>query len=187
MADLKVALEDFASDSDAGQSARTSALARATRPWRWAWAALIPVLLAVAYVTWQATRTPNSPTPLRALPLTSLHGTVRNPSFAPDGERVAFAWSGPRQDNPDIYVQQIGAGSPLRLTTDPGDDYSPVWSPDGRSIAFLRRQADSRLSELRLVPPLGGPNGPHRDSAARSVSPYRDARMVSGLDLRRGH
>ena len=54
-------------------------------------------------------------------------------------------------------MQQIGAGSPLRLTTDPSNDYNPVWSPDGRSIAFLRRQSEAGKSELRLIPPLGGP------------------------------
>ena len=47
-------------------------------------------------------------------------------------------WTGPKQDNQDIYVQMIGSGSPLRLTTDPRSDYNPVWSPDGRWIAFLR-------------------------------------------------
>ena len=91
------------------------------------------------------------------MPLTTLPGVQRYPSFSPDGNHVAFTWTGPKQDNPDIYVQQIGAGSPLRLTTDPGNDYNPVWSPDGRWIAFLRSQSEAGKSELRLIPPLGGP------------------------------
>jgi eukaryotic-like serine/threonine-protein kinase len=155
MADLKVALEDLAEDSAAGRLAQTSA-PRAARSWRWAWAAAIPVLLAVAYVAWRAAPSPGGAT-LKAVPLTSLPGVVRHPSFSPDGNHVAFTWTGPKQDNPDVYVQQIGAGSPLRLTTDAGNDSSPVWSPDGRSIAFLRQQPE-RLIELRLIPPLGGPD-----------------------------
>ena len=82
---------------------------------------------------------------------------TRSPSFSPDGNQVAFGWTGPAGNNPDIYVQQIGAGSPLRLTTNPGNDYSPMWSPDGRWIAFLRGEGEGRPHELRLVPPLGGP------------------------------
>ena len=156
MADLKVALEDLAADSAAGPQARPLAAWAASRR-RWAWAALAPVLLAAAYFGWRAWRAPESTEPLRAVPLTSLPGVARYPSFSPDGNHVAFTWNGPKQDNPDIYVQQIGAGAPLRLTTDPRNDHSPVWSPDGRSIAFLRRQPEADKSELRLVPPLGGP------------------------------
>jgi eukaryotic-like serine/threonine-protein kinase len=96
--------------------------------------------------------------PLRAVPLTSLPGVERHPSFSPDGNQVVFTWNGPRQENFDIYVHQIGAGSePLRLTTDSRNDYSPTWSPDGRWIAFLRGDVQGGRSELRLVPPLGGP------------------------------
>jgi len=54
----------------------------------------------------------------------------------------------------------IGSGSPLRLTTDPLNDYNPVWSPDGRWIAFFRGQPPAptgvRNRELRLIHPLGG-------------------------------
>jgi Tol biopolymer transport system component len=123
---------------------------------RWAWAALLPVLLAGGFFTWRAWRTPESVEPLRAVPLTTLPGVERYPSFSPDGNHVAFTWTGDKQENPDIYVQQIGAGSPLRLTTDLSNDYDPVWSPDGRWIAFLRSQSEAGRSELRLIPPLGG-------------------------------
>ncbi len=94
--------------------------------------------------------------PASALPLTSLSGVVRAPSLSPDGTHVVFSWTGAKQDNPDLYVQQIGAGSPLRLTTDPGNDYSPSWSPDGRTIAFLRREPVGGTSDVRLIAPLGG-------------------------------
>jgi Tol biopolymer transport system component len=119
-------------------------------------AALVAVVMGTGYVGWRASRAPERTEPLRAVPLTTVPGVQRYPSFSPDGNYVAFTWTGPRQDNPDVYVQQIGSGSPLRLTTDRGNDYNPVWSPDGRLIAFLRRQSDEE-SELRLIPPLGGP------------------------------
>ena len=56
MADLKVALEDLSEESAAGQPAQSPAR-RAARRWRWAWAALVPVLLAGAYFVWQARAT----------------------------------------------------------------------------------------------------------------------------------
>ena len=70
--------------------------------------------------------------------------------------QVALSWSGPPRDNQDIYVQQIGAGAPLRLTTNPANDSSPAWSPDGRGIAYLRRLGTTTKHEVRVIPPLGG-------------------------------
>jgi Tol biopolymer transport system component/DNA-binding winged helix-turn-helix (wHTH) protein len=116
--------------------------------------ALAGITIGIVRVTRPATE---SKEPLRAIPLTT-QGVARYPSFSPDGNYVAFSWNGLKQDNPDIYVQQIGApGPPFRLTTDPAIDYNPAWSPDGRWIAFLRRQSEAGNSELRLIPPLGGP------------------------------
>jgi eukaryotic-like serine/threonine-protein kinase len=151
MADLKVALEDIEKESSLGNQVQPVPLWR-----RWAWAGLLPALLVAGFLAWRAWRAPESTEPLRAVPLTTLPGLARYPSLSPDGNHVAFTWSGAKQDNPDIYVQQIGAGQPYRLTTDPSNDYNPVWSPDGRSIAFLRGQLQGK-SELRLIAPLGGP------------------------------
>ena len=69
---------------------------------------------------------------------------------------MAFAWNGEKQDNFDVYVMATRSGTPLRLTTNPADDLSPAWSPDGRMLAYLRRLNDDR-AELRIVAATGGP------------------------------
>ena len=173
MADLKIALEDLLTDSAAPQPALMPD-ARPSHPRRWIWIGLVPVVLAVAYAGWQAWQ-PRAPVEhMRAIPLTALPGVVRSPSFSPEGTHVAFAWSGPKRDNPDVWVQQIGAGAPHRVTTDPGNDYSPAWSPDGRSIAFLRQSGDSSRHELRVVPPLGG-----QDRKVTEIQPRGFLRQVT--------
>jgi serine/threonine protein kinase len=97
-----------------------------------------------------------SPTPLTITPFTRYIGHESHPSFSPDGNQVAFTWNGPQENNYDIYVKLIGTESILRLTTDPAADFLPAWSPDGRSIAFLRKLTDDKAG-LYLMPAIGGP------------------------------
>jgi Tol biopolymer transport system component len=42
--------------------------------------------------------------------------------------------------NADIYAVSTSGGSPTRLTSDPGADVVPVWSPDGEWIYFTSRR-----------------------------------------------
>jgi Tol biopolymer transport system component/tRNA A-37 threonylcarbamoyl transferase component Bud32 len=157
MADLKVALDDLVADSAATTPVQR-AVTRPALPWRWAWVVLIPAAIAAAYFSWSWLGRSDAPAaPMRAVPLVAVPGIKRFPSFSPDGNHVAFTWTGPGQNNQDVYVQQVGAGTELRLTTADAADSAPVWSPDGRAIAFLRQTPVARLQELRLVPPLGGP------------------------------
>jgi Tol biopolymer transport system component/DNA-binding winged helix-turn-helix (wHTH) protein len=123
---------------------------------RWLWLAVASALVAAVSFAALKQRAPTDAEPPRALPLTSLPGVVRSPSLSPDGSYVVFTWNGPKKDNPDLYVQQIGVSAPpFRLTSDPGNDYSASWSPDGRTIAFLRRGPAGR-SEVWRIAPLGG-------------------------------
>ncbi|MEO8131361.1 MAG: hypothetical protein ABI822_29975, partial [Bryobacteraceae bacterium] len=50
----------------------------------------------------------------------------------------------------------IGSGEPLRLTSDPAVDDAPVWSPDGRWIAFVRRNRTDPRGDVYVIPALGG-------------------------------
>ena len=55
---------------------------------------------------------------------------LRYPSISPDGKTVAFSYKG------DIYVVSAEGGEARQLTSNPAYDYSPVWSADGRTLAF---------------------------------------------------
>jgi serine/threonine protein kinase/Tol biopolymer transport system component len=152
MADVKVALEDV--EEESGSSPQVATASRGRRS-LWVLVALAALLVAGGYLAWRTLRGLDEPAP-RIVQLTTLPGSEKNPTIAPDGQQVAFTWSGPDQDNDDVYVQRIGSGEPLRLTRDPAVDFSPAWSPDGRWIAFLRGQVPG-TSELRMIAPLGGP------------------------------
>lgn len=55
---------------------------------------------------------------------------LRYCAISPDGSQIAFCYKG------DIYKVPVNGGRALQLTTHPGHDTRPVWSPDGKSIAF---------------------------------------------------
>ena len=95
--------------------------------------------------------------PMKVLPLTgSSGGSEYGPSFSPDGSMIAFTWNGPKGDNDDIYIKLIGSEPPRRLTVDPASDFHPVWSPDGRFIAFDRFKSVEEEATF-LISPFGGP------------------------------
>ncbi|MBX7218662.1 MAG: DPP IV N-terminal domain-containing protein [Blastocatellia bacterium] len=79
----------------------------------------------------------------RIFPLTGLSGKEDYPAFSPDGKLVAYTWDGGiTEGNRNIYVASPGNVAPRRLTTNRFEESKPVWSPDGRSLAFLRQDND---------------------------------------------
>ncbi len=70
-----------------------------------------------------------------------------NPTWSPDGRRIAFASD--RTDRRQLYLIDVRGGESEQLTT--GDD-SPgafAWSPDGREIALLMTDAKSDSAKAR--------------------------------------
>jgi Tol biopolymer transport system component len=58
------------------------------------------------------------------------------PRLSPDGRRMALQVFDPARGNPDIQVEDLRDGSLVRVTTAIGNDVLPVWSPDGRQLAY---------------------------------------------------
>ena len=61
------------------------------------------------------------------------------PRLSPDGSRVALAAAD--QEN-DIWMWDLAGNRPLtRLTSDPGIDLRPTWTPDGQRIVFASQRS----------------------------------------------
>jgi Tol biopolymer transport system component len=80
-------------------------------------------------------------------------GTLGNPTWSPDGTRIAFTvnygYSGG-----ELYVANAdGTGARRLLAHDGWDDIDPRWSPDGRYIAFAAgvNQLGTALHDIWLV------------------------------------
>ncbi len=110
--------------------------------------------IAVAVASYLVLQPKPAAPPQRLIPFTGLPGLKRQPSFSPEGSRIAFAWNGGEGESYSIYVKLVGAGAELRLTTTEGVDSSPTWSPDSRFIAFLRQLPSG--SAYYVIPALGG-------------------------------
>ena len=63
---------------------------------------------------------------------------LRYPALSPDGREIAFTYKGDIYTTykGDIYTVPVEGGRAVQLTTNPRHDTRPVWSPDGRYIAF---------------------------------------------------
>ncbi|MFP3220204.1 MAG: S41 family peptidase [Candidatus Marsarchaeota archaeon] len=67
------------------------------------------------------------------------------------GDRVLFT------SDDDIYEVSLSGGEAIRLTSDMGIAVKPKFSPDGKQIAFLRRQlGEEAVSEVYVMPSDGG-------------------------------
>ncbi|UHG90788.1 alpha/beta hydrolase family protein [Spirosoma oryzicola] len=73
-----------------------------------------------------------------------------SPVWSPDGSQLAFVSNRTddpdRNQNTDIYVIDARKGATMKqLTTWAGSDNSPVWSPDGKRIAYVRSTASGNF------------------------------------------
>ena len=100
--------------------------------------------------------------------LTENRKNDRQPSWSPDGKRIAF-YSDRKGDleNYEIYVMDANGGNQQRLTENRVNDGIPSWSPDSKRIAFYsNREGNTEIYVMDAdgANPQNLTNNPHGDA-----------------------
>ncbi|GIW88362.1 MAG: peptidase S9 [Isosphaeraceae bacterium] len=84
--------------------------------------------------------------------------SVSDPQVSPDGTLVAYVVTEvdreANKSNSSLWLVSTRGGEPKRLTTTPGTNTHPRWSPDGRTLAFVSNRSGS--NQIWLLPIDGG-------------------------------
>ena len=98
--------------------------------------------------------------------LTSGYYNESEPTFSPDGKKIAFisnhSQNPDKNENTDIFViDATPLSNAIQLTSWPGADVQPRWSPDGKSIAYLQSSSNQNFTMYghnyaAIIPAVGG-------------------------------
>ena len=80
-----------------------------------------------------------------------------DPRVSPDGQRLAFEAT---ENGDDLWVLDLRRGTTTRMTFDPGEDETPVWSPDGKWIAYSSSRAVSASASRSVLRRASDGTGP---------------------------
>lgn len=73
---------------------------------------------------------------------------LRNARISPNGQEIAFTYKG------DLYKVGVNGGQAVQLTTQGSYETAPVWSPDGRQLAFASDRKGN--FDVFVMPSTGG-------------------------------
>ena len=85
-----------------------------------------------------------------------LLGAIGNPDtytqvrLSPDERRASYERINPGGDS-DIWLVDLSSGIGSRFTADPANERDPVWSPDGRQVAFSSTRGANQDLYVRTV------------------------------------
>ena len=107
-------------------------------------------------------------------------------ALSPNGRRLALTRTDADSGNRDLWLMELATGVLTRFTSNPANDWRPIWSPDGEWIAFAsdrtpqssiwRKAANGNTPEEMIVPPVqsGGAFPQSWSPDGKSIAYYLD-------------
>ena len=96
--------------------------------------------------------------------VTTGNQVVVSHDLSPDGRWLTY--NSNLGGNANIYKLNLDGGAPVQITSAPGDEGGPVWSPDGTEIAFY-----DELGQIFVIPAEGGVATPLTKGTGSGVAP----------------
>jgi iron(II)-dependent oxidoreductase len=106
----------------------------------------------------------------KPIPLEGLEKAM-SPNWSPDGAKIAF--SGFHSGDFDIYIFDLNTKErKCIIQTKDVSEYNPVWSPDGKWLAFYSKRKEEGQFNLAIAP-----------SDAENLSQYQVGKQIDGVFL----
>ena len=107
-------------------------------------------------------------------------GIMANPMLSPDGQRVAVDVTDVKDKNVDVWVYDLPRHTYTRFTFDPAEETTPVWSHDGKTIAY-RSAAAGKIVRLKDANGLESDRGVGPPRTSSDFIPLSWTRDNSGI------
>ena len=114
--------------------------------------------------------------------------------LSPDGSRIAIGARDQRLGTSDVFIHEIARGLTRQLTSEPGTENTPGWTPDSLSVVYTAdrhgppnlhmRSIDGIGPEKELLPPSNsGPQSPGMFTSNGGTLVYVAANEKTGYDI----
>ena len=97
-------------------------------------------------------------------------GDLATVRLSPDGQRAALTINDPRLFTGDLWIQDLTRDTRTLFVSGPADDAYPMWSPDGRQLAYFSCCEDSSTLHIKALGDPGKGQIPLKDQSF--VAPF---------------
>lgn len=108
-----------------------------------------------------------------------------DPAISPDGKLAVVPVTRydieANEGFTDLWLFPVAGGAPVQLTGDRAAETEPVFSPDGRHVAFVSRRGDDQAGQIYVIPVGGGEARriTHLPTGADSPKWFSDGRRIA--------
>jgi eukaryotic-like serine/threonine-protein kinase len=104
--------------------------------------------------------------------------------MSPDGRNVAVSAIDPKAGTHDLWICDVARNLKTRFTFDPGEELTPRWSPDGRSLAYVAGRGKQQVFFRKSIEGSGAEEPLYASDTFKFVSGFSpDGKLLAYSEL----